>query len=191
MKLLQVLTGVARQCQVDGQSYMTAIAKSPVDGPLAVRPLGLAGDEQADLTVHGGLSKAVYAYPLLHYAFWQTVRAQAQVAAPGEALAFGALGENLTIDGLDETQLWIGDRLRLPGCTLAVSEPRQPCFKFNAAMGFPQASKLMAQSGYCGAYLGVLHPGTVQAGDEVALIPGPREVNLRELFMARMKRRPG
>ena len=72
---------------------------------------------------------------------------------------------------------------------LAVSEPRQPCFKFNDVMGFPQASKLMAQSGYCGAYLGVIVPGQLAAGDEIALIPGPREVNLRELFMARMRKR--
>ena len=189
IKILSVNIGRVERRLIQGQPVPTAIGKRPVAGPVAVLPLGLAGDEQADLTVHGGLSKAVYAYPLLHYPFWQTVRAQAQVAAQGEALAFGALGENLTVDGLDESKLWIGDRLRLPGCTLAVSEPRQPCFKFNAAMGFNQASKLMAQSGYCGAYLGVLHPGTVQAGDEVELIPGPREVNLRELFKARMKRR--
>ena len=72
---------------------------------------------------------------------------------------------------------------------LVVSEPRQPCFKFDAAMGFAQASSLMTQSGYCGAYLAVLHPGTLQAGDEIELIPGPRQVNLRELFMARQRRR--
>jgi MOSC domain-containing protein YiiM len=74
----------------------------------------------------------------------------------------------------------------VPGCTLAVSEPRMPCFKFNAAMGFAQAGKLMAQSGYSGSYLGVIEPGVVQAGDAVQLEPGPREVNLRELFRARL-----
>lgn len=174
---------------IRGRAVATAIGKRPVAGPVVVRPLGLAGDEQADLSVHGGLSKAVYAYPAAHYPFWQTVRAQARVAAPGEALPFGALGENLTIADLDETLLWIGDRLRLPGCVLAVSEPRRPCFKFDAAMGFAQASSLMNQSGYCGAYLTVIEPGSLQAGDPAELVPGPREVNLRELFLARSGRR--
>ncbi|MBI5257002.1 MAG: MOSC domain-containing protein [Burkholderiales bacterium] len=174
---------------IAGRPVPSAIRKQPVAGEVAVRPLGLAGDEQADQSVHGGLSKAVYAYPLEHYAFWQTVRAQARVAAPDAVLAPGTLGENLTLCGLTEDRLWIGDRLRLPGCELVVSEPRRPCFKFDAVMGFNQASKLMAQSGYCGSYLAVLHPGTLRAGDEIELIPGPREVNLRELFRARMGRR--
>jgi MOSC domain-containing protein YiiM len=189
IRLLSVNTARVDSRLIQGRQVATAIGKRPVTGPVAVGTLGLAGDEQADLSVHGGQSKAVYAYPVLHYPFWQTVRAQAQVAAADEPLAFGMLGENLTIAGLDESQLWIGDRLRLPGCELVVSEPRQPCFKFNAAMGFVQASTLMNQSGYCGAYLAVLHPGTLQAGDEITLIPGPREVNLRELFLSRQRRR--
>ena len=189
IRLLSVNTARVDNRLIQGRQVATAIGKRPVSGPVAVGALGLAGDEQADLSVHGGQSKAVYAYPVLHYPFWQTVRAQAKVAAADEALPYGALGENLTIEGLDESQLWIGDRLRLPGCELVVSEPRQPCFKFNAAMGFAQASSLMIQSGYCGAYLAVLHTGTLQAGDEIALTPGPREVNLRELFLARQRRR--
>ena len=189
IRLLSVNTARVESRLIQGRAVATAIGKRPVAGPVAVGTLGLAGDEQADLSVHGGQSKAVYAYPVLHYPYWQTVRVQAQVAAADEPLAFGMLGENLTIEGLDETALWIGDRLRLPGCELVVSEPRQPCFKFNAAMGFAQASSLMNQSGYCGAYLAVLHPGTLQAGDEIDLIPGPREVNLRELFLARQRRR--
>ena len=189
IRLLSVNTARVESRLIQGRPVVTAMAKRPVSGPVAVATLGLEGDEQADLSVHGGQSKAVYAYPASHYAFWQTVRAQARAAAPGEALPFGALGENLTLDGLDEAGLWIGDRLRLPGCELVVSEPRQPCFKFNAAMGFAQASSLMSQSGYCGAYLAVRHPGTLQAGDQIELVPGPREVNLRELFMARHRRR--
>ena len=81
--------------------------------------------------------------------------------------------------------MWIGDFLRLPHCTLAISEPRMPCFKFNAAMGFNQAAKLMLQSGYCGAYLTVIETGQVAAGDVATLVPGPRELNLRDLFHAR------
>ncbi|WP_088285258.1 MOSC domain-containing protein [Ideonella sp. A 288] len=188
-QVLSVNIAQARLVTIQGLDVLTAMGKASVPGPVEVRPLGLAGDEQADQTVHGGLSKAIYAYPVVHYAFWQTVRAQAQVAAPDQALAPGAMGENLTLAGLQEGQLWIGDRLRLPGCVLAVSEPRMPCYKFSAAMGFPQAVSLMAQSGYSGVYLAVIEPGTVGAGEVGELLPGPREVNLRELFLSRMGRR--
>ncbi len=173
---------------INGRRVLTAIGKRPVDGPVAVHTLGLAGDEQADHTVHGGLTKAVYAYPREHYAFWQTVRAQAGVSLFDEPLPPGSLGENLTLSGIDEAGLWIGDRLRLPNCLLAVSEPRRPCYKFDAAMGFNQASKLMMQSGWCGSYLAVIEPGSLQAGDVAELLHGPREVNLRELFMAKSRR---
>jgi MOSC domain-containing protein YiiM len=188
MKVVSVNIGRAVARSLNGRRVMTAMAKQPQAGLIGVGPLGLAGDEQADLSVHGGLSKAVYAYGAGHYAFWQTVRAQARVSLWDEPLPPGSLGENLTVEGLDEALLWIGDRLVLPGCVLAVSEPRMPCFKFAAAMGFGQASQLMNQSGYCGAYLGVLEPGTVQAGDTLRLEPGPREVNLRELFRARARK---
>jgi MOSC domain-containing protein YiiM len=186
-RVRSVNIGAARQVLINGRKVLTAIGKQPVTGAVAVRPLGLEGDEQADPSVHGGIAKAVYAYPWQHYAFWQTVRAQARVSMWDEAPAPGLLGENLTLEGLDETQLFVGDRLRLPGCVLAVSEPRFPCFKFNAAMGFAQAARLMVQSGFCGSYLAVIEPGPVQAGDEVELVPGPREVNIRDLFRARAR----
>jgi len=192
MKVLQVCTGRAQTLRVAGREVLSAISKAPVAGPVAVGPLGLEGDEQADLTVHGGLAKAVYAYPSEHLAFWQTVRAQAQVAPWGQALPAGALGENLLLQGLLERDLWVGDRLVIGsqgrGCVLAVSEPRLPCFKFGAAMGFAQAVKLMAQSGYCGSYLAVLEPGTVQVGDAIELQPGPRDVGIAELFRSRVGR---
>lgn len=186
-----VNVGRARAIEVGGCRILSAIGKRPAAGAVAVHATGLDGDEQADPTVHGGLAKAVYAYPSEHYGFWQTVRAQARVAPWGEALAPGAMGENLALAGLLEAELWIGDRLRLPGCVLAVSEPRLPCFKFNAVMGFAQASTLMVQSGYCGFYLAVVEPGVVTAGDAVELIAGPREVGLRELFRARVRPQPG
>ena len=146
------------------RTVMSAIGKRAVAGRVGVLPLGLEGDEQADLSVHGGLAKAVYAYPGEHYAFWRTVRAQAGVALWDAALEPGALGENLTLAGLTEDRVWVGDVLRFPHCALAVSEPRQPCFKFNAAMGFAQAAKLMVQSGWCGFYLAVREPGSIEAG---------------------------
>jgi MOSC domain-containing protein YiiM len=188
MRVISVNVGRAVLRQIDGRRVSTAIAKQAVAGPVAVGPLGLDGDEQADPSVHGGRSKAVYAYPTQHYAFWQTVRAQARVSLWDEPLPPGSMGENLGIEGLDETRLWVGDRLVLPGCVLAVSEPRYPCFKFNAAMGFSQATRLMVQSGYSGCYLAIIEPGSVCAGDAVELLPGPREVGIRELFQARYRR---
>jgi MOSC domain-containing protein YiiM len=188
-RILSVNTAATETVEIAGAAVLTAIRKRVREGAVAVQALGLAGDEQADPTVHGGLAKAVYAYPSEHLPFWQTVRAQARVAGLDDAVAPGNMGENLTVEGLLEDRLWIGDRLRLPNCELAVSEPRFPCFKFNFAMGFNQAVKLMTQSGYCGSYLAVIQPGSVQAGDEIELVPGPREVNLRELFRARMGRK--
>lgn len=170
-------------------SVVSGIRKRPREGAVAVNPLGLEGDEQADLTVHGGLSKAVYAYPSEHYEFWRGVRVQAKVDGGDQLPPPGSLGENLTLSGLLEAEVFIGDVLRFAnGCELAVSEPRYPCFKFNAVMGFNQASKLMVQTGWCGFYLAVRKPGALQAGEAFTLIPGPREVGIVELFKARMRK---
>ena len=188
LSLLSVNRALATEIEIGGRPVMTGIHKHPVDGAVAVGPMGLEGDEQADLSVHGGLSKAVYAYPSEHYPFWQTVRAQAKAARWDAALPHGAMGENLTIAGLLESHVWIGDLLKFPNCTLAVSEPRFPCFKFNAAMGFNQAVKMMASSAWCGFYLSVRSPGTLRAGQAFELVPGPREVGIPDLFRARMKK---
>ena len=187
-RLLSVQVGRARSVSLQGRSVLSAYGKQPVAGPVCVRNLGLEGDEQADLSVHGGLSKAVYAYPAEHYPFWRTVRAQAQVSGWDDTLPPGAMGENLTVTGLLEGDAWIGDVLRFPRCELVISEPRFPCFKFEAAMGFRQSARLMAQSGYCGFYLAVRHEGALEAGEAFELIPGPRDVSIAELFAARMKR---
>ncbi|MCV2352901.1 MOSC domain-containing protein [Paucibacter sp. B2R-40] len=189
MKLISTNIAATQTLQtLDGQTVQSGIRKRAYSGPLEVGPLGLKGDEQADLSVHGGLSKAVYAYPSEHYAFWQTVRAQAKVAAWDEALAPGAMGENLTLAGLLEKDVWIGDRLRFAGCELLVSEPRYPCFKFNAVMGFNKAVKLMSESAWCGFYLAVQTPGTITAGESFELLAGAREVTVTELFRAKLRR---
>ena len=172
----------------DGRTFLTAHGKQPAGAPVAVHALGLAGDEQADPTVHGGRAKAVYAYPLEHYAFWKTVRSQARVQLWDEEPAPGLMGENLSIRGLLETQAWIGDRLRFANCTLAISEPRMPCGKFDAVMGFKQASRMMVQSGFCGFYLSVTIDGTLQAGEEGELVPGPRHVTIAEAFRSKAGR---
>lgn len=201
LRIVSVNVAQARGLMIQGRRVMSAIGKRPVEGDVAVTPLGLAGDEQADLSVHGGLSKAVYAYAFASLAFWTRERQRAReralgaTADPGAApgliedppLAPGAVGENLTIDGLDETQWWIGDQLELPRCTLVVSEPRFPCFKFNAAMGLGDAAKLMVRERNCGAYLSVLAPGHVRAGDPARLVPGPRALRLADAFAARAR----
>lgn len=185
-RVISVNVATARPLVVGDREVLSAIGKRSVAGDVVVRPLGLAGDEQADPSVHGGLDKAVYAYPSEHYRVWQTVRAQAGLAAWDAPLPHGFAGENLTLEGLLENQVWIGDVLRFPRCELAVAGARQPCFKFNAAMGFGQASKLMVQSGYCGFYLAVRVPGTIAAGEAFELLPGPREVGIPELFRSVM-----
>jgi len=102
------------------------------------------------------------------------------------ALPHGSMGENLTLNGLLEADVWVGDVLRFPNCALRVTDPREPCFKFNAAMGFNTAVKAMAQSGFCGFYLAVDEPGTLAAGDAFALVPGPRGVGIPERFAAKL-----
>ena len=136
--------------------------------------------------MHGGLDKAVYAYPSEHYAFWQQARREAGVADIDDALPFGAMGENLTLRGLLETDVWVGDVLRFARCALRVVQPREPCFKFSAAMGFNTAVKAMALSGRCGFYLAVNEPGSVQAGESFTLEPGPRQMGIPELFKAKL-----
>ncbi|NVO06903.1 MAG: MOSC domain-containing protein [Rhodoferax sp.] len=186
MQVLGVQVGQARKALMGGRAVMTAIRKTAAPGPVAVKALGLDGDEQADLSVHGGLEKAVYAYPSEHYAFWREQRAQAGVAGIDDQLPFGAMGENLTLAGLLETEVWVGDVLAFAHCTLRVAQPREPCFKFNAAMGFSTAVKAMAQSGFCGFYLSVDQPGSLQAGEAFVLHPGPRRVSIPERFDAKM-----
>lgn len=187
-RVLKVSVGAAQPLETPQGTVMSGIVKRPVAGRVAVRPLGLAGDEQADLSVHGGLTKAVYAYPAEHHAVWQTLRAQAGVAGWSDAVPAGAMGENLTIEGLVEAHAWVGDVLRFVDCELVVSEPRFPCFKFNALMRFKQAAKMMAQSGTCGFYLAVRREGSVGEGDAFELVPGPREVSVAELFRAKAHR---
>ena len=187
-RLLSVNVSLGQPLEAAGRTVQSGIRKRAIDGPVEVRPLGLAGDEQADPSVHGGLSKAVYAYPVEHYPFWQTVRAQAQLAPWDEALPHGFLGENLTVEGLLETEAFIGDVLRFPQCQLAISAPRSPCFKLNAVMGFAHAIRLMQQSAWCGFYLSVREPGRLRAGETFELVPGPREVGIDELFRARIGR---
>lgn len=207
MRLLSINTGRAAPLfATAGQTATPAasavrpvqsgIRKQPVSSladpqPVALGPLGVQGDEQADRRVHGGRSKAVYAYPAEHYAVWRTMRQQA--TGNTAELPYGAFGENLTLAGLTEDAVWVGDLLVFEDSPvrLRVTSPRSPCFKFNAVMGFRQASSLMNQSGYTGFYLEVVQGGPLAAGAALRVEPGERTLQMRILDLHRMQVRGG
>ena len=178
---MSVQVGTSRLLRVGERTLRSAIHKHPVSGPVPVGPMGLAGDEQNDLSVHGGLSKAVYALPHPHLAWWSAQRQAAGVSMFAEAFAPGQLGENLSLSDVDERRLFLGDRLCLAGgLVLRVTEPRQPCAKFNAVLGYAQAGKDMVRSGRSGFYLAVEVPGTVSAGEHFTVQPGARETSVAQ-----------
>jgi MOSC domain-containing protein YiiM len=199
MKVISINVGRIAPLFVDDRGggkkqVMTAIRKMPVSTladpqPITVEPLGLTGDEQFDHSVHGGRDKAVYAYPYEHYPIWETMRLQ--TLKLGESLPHGFMGENLTLMGLNETQVWVGDVLHMGAAKLRVASPRQPCFKFNARMGFKQASKMMVQSGFTGFYLEVMQKGSIRAGDAITISPGDRVVRLDEMHRMLTKGKQG
>src|SRR3974390_2787435 len=122
MQVISVNVATPREVDWKGTTVRTGIFKEPVDGPVKVGKLNLAGDEQADLTVHGGVEKAVYAYPVEHYDYWQQ-------ELPDVAFSWGKFGENLSTNKLLEDTLYIGDRLRVGSAILMVNQPRMPCYK--------------------------------------------------------------
>ncbi len=200
MKLLSISTGkVQTLSEGSGEQpkkIVSGIRKQVVSNQaqpdsIALGLMGLAGDEQADLTVHGGLDKAIYLYPSEHYAFWNTVSEQAKVALPAGGLAHGSMGENLTTSGLLETELHVGDRLQIGECEFFVTAPRSPCYKFNIAMGFNWAVKMMWQSGFSGVYLSVIRPGKLTAGDSIRITPGDRVLTIAQAHKMRAKRELG
>ncbi len=178
--LLAIQTGQARPLMVGGRKLVSAIGKTTVSGSLAVGMLGLAGDEQADLSVHGGLSKAVYALPSEHLPWWQAQRQKQGATMFEEALPPGYLGENLSLQGLLEQDLFIGDHLDFGSVVLRVTQPREPCGKFNAVMGYALATKDMVQSGRCGFYLAVEQTGFLQAGATCQVLAGSRSTCVTE-----------
>ena len=179
-QLRSIQTGQVRPLMVGGRKLVSAIGKTCVSGPVAVGVLGLAGDEQADLSVHGGLNKAVYALPSEHLAWWQAQRQIRGATMFEEVLSPGYLGENLSLQGLLEHELFIGDRLDFGDVVLRVTQPREPCGKFNAVMGYAQAAKDMVQSGRCGFYLAVEKPGFLQAGATCQVLAGSRSTRVTE-----------
>ena len=146
--------------------------------------LGLTDDEQADLSVHGGVDKAIYCYPIEHYGFWKT----AYPWLADQEHCFGAVGENLCIQRLMEPQLWIGDVLEIgQELILRVTKPREPCYKFNARMRSNVAAKLMMQNGLSGWYAAVIQEGRIKAGDEIRVNAGPRELTVAQEYQRLLK----
>jgi len=163
MKLISVNVGQPRPVQWSGQTVATAIFKEPVEDAVRLRRLNLDGDQQADLKVHGGPHKAVYAYPCEHYEFWRR-------ELPGMELPWGAFGENFTTEGLLEDHVSIGDRFRIGSALLAVTQPRMPCYKLGIKFGRDDIIKRFLASRRSGFYFSVVQEGEVRAGDLVELL---------------------
>lgn len=165
--------GVPRTIESRGREVTTAIWKAPVDGPVALAGVNLVGDDQADRRVHGGTDKAVYAYSVEDYAWW---------ADHGVGVEPGRFGENLTTEGIDLSESEVGDRWTIGDVVLEVAQPRQPCFKLGIRMGderFPERFEVAARPG---AYLRIVHEGSVSAGDAIAVEPAAQpSVTVRAL----------
>jgi MOSC domain-containing protein YiiM len=148
--------------------------------------LGVVGDEQADLSVHGGIEKAIYVYPIEHYAFWNELLSRE--TKKSVELPLGAFGENFTIEGLLETEIFIGDQMQIGDLQFTVVKLREPCFKFNAKMGYKGAAKAMLQSGFSGWYLRVNQTGALSAGAEIQVLPGQRLTSIADQNQALFNR---
>lgn len=176
--VLSVCTSAAHNLRVGGRNMRSAIGKRAQLGAVDVAALGLAGDEQVELSLHGGLNQAVYAYAVEHYAFWQQRRKDLGLDLFETDLPHGSMGENLTIEGLLEQDVFVGDKLVGPHVVLRVTRVRQPCSKFNAVMGYAQAAKDMVAHANCGFYLAVEQAGHIEAGDTLELVPGAQELSI-------------
>jgi MOSC domain-containing protein YiiM len=163
MEIVSVNVGLPREVSWQGKLLTTGIFKEPVSGPVMMRTLNLDGDGQADLTVHGGVSKAVYAYPSEHYDYWRT-------ELPGVDLPWGMFGENFTTEGLLEEAVYIGDKFRIDETEVMVTEPRMPCYKLGIKFGRADIIKRFLASRRTGFYFAVVHEGMVGAGDAAELI---------------------
>jgi MOSC domain-containing protein YiiM len=163
MKLVSVNTGTPQVVPWHERKVTTAIYKQPVEGRVMVRKLNVDGDRQADLTVHGGEYKAVYAYPLEHYEYWKT-------ELSGRELPFGMFGENFTTEGMLEDTTHLGDRFAVGTAEVIVTQPRRPCYKLGVKFESDDMVKRFRKSGRTGFYLAVTREGEVGVGDEIRLV---------------------
>jgi len=165
--------GLPQAVDYRGQPVYTGIFKQPVDGPVYLARLNFRGDGQGDLKHHGGPDKAVCAYFFEHYAFWEAMYER--------SFDWGAFGENVTLGGLTEADVCIGDRWRLGETTVEVSQPRKPCFKLAMKHGIPDLAVQVERTGFTGFYFRVLDEGHVAKGDSLACIERhPLGITVRE-----------
>ena len=163
MKVISVNVGRPRIVLWKGTQVSTGIFKAPVEGPIELKQLNLCGDRQADLSVHGGPYKAVYAYPSEHYSYWRQQLPQAD-------LPWGAFGENLTTECLFEDSLYIGDQLRIGTALLQVTQPRVPCYKITIRFDRDDMIKRFIKSNTSGFYFSVVEEGQLAAGDKIEIV---------------------
>jgi MOSC domain-containing protein YiiM len=163
MKMVSLNVGLPRDVVWHSRTVTTGIFKEPVTGRVALRKLNLDGDRQADLTVHGGEFKAVYCYPLEHYAYWKK-------ELPERELPMGMFGENFTTEGLLEDAVHLGDRFAVGSAELVVTQPRLPCYKLGIKFQSDDMVRRFLGSGRTGFYLAVAREGDVGAGDEIKVI---------------------
>ena len=168
MKLISLNVGLPRIVESNGEPVTTGIFKEPQQGSVMLRTLNLDGDRQADLRVHGGISKAVYGYPVEHYEFWKR-------ELPEMELPYGMFGENFTTEGMLEDALNVGDRFRVGEAELMVTEPRLPCYKLGIKFERTDIIRKFLQSRRTGFYFAVVKEGEVEAGDEIELLS--RDIN--------------
>jgi MOSC domain-containing protein YiiM len=164
MKVLSINVAMPRVANIHGKEVETGIFKTPVAGPVVVGELNLAGDGQADLSVHGGPDKAVYVYSWDHILHWKQ-------ALRRDDLGPGSFGENLTVEGMGEDEVAIDDEFAIGTARFVVTQPRLPCFKLALALETPSIPKTFLESGRTGYYLRVLQEGTLQAGDPIYPLP--------------------
>lgn len=178
MKIVSVNIALPADVRHGERTTRTGIFKQPVTGPVRVGAFNLEGDGQADLVNHGGEHKAVYAYAFDHYAYWRGVLGR-------EEIPCGAFGENLTVAGLDENELCVGDELRAGSAAFVITQPRVPCFKLGIRFADGRMPRLFAESGRTGFYLRVLREGVIEAGDTLEVIGrGRGRVAIGPLFAA-------
>jgi MOSC domain-containing protein YiiM len=163
MKVLSVNIGLPRKVLFNGQTITTAIFKDPVKGPIYLREINLDGDKQADLTVHGGVDKAVYSYPTEHYDYWRK-------QFPNVDLMMGMFGENFSTEGSMEDIVNIGDKFQIGSAKIMATQPRMPCYKLGIRFGHMEILRIFLASGRPGIYFRVLKEGEVNTGDKIYLI---------------------
>ena len=198
VKILTISTGkcsnisLSSSSQEEEKTVLSAITKSSVssnDNQVEIRCgfEGLQGDEHADLSVHGGQAKAIYCYPVEHYDYWRNAIEASDIRL-SRLDQHGALGENLTIEGIVEDQVFEGDVWKINDAVLVVTAPREPCFKFNAIMGDRLAGKKMFSQGLCGWYFSVKNPGSLSTGESIEIFPGPRKRSIASVFESLAKK---